>query len=196
MAKVVFLNGPPNCGKDTAAMFLAKHNIAVVHKKFSTPVKHGVHAMFNVPYSCVEAERKFGKEWKDTPQGVFYGRVPRDMYIWYSEEVMKPKFGEDIFGQMAAVDVYDCGAQRLVVFSDSGFAAEALPVIKLIGAKNCLLINLHRPGCDFTGDSRSHIELPVTTISVNNRFELPMFEMQIIKAVYKWADLPLPAIAL
>jgi hypothetical protein len=192
MPKVVFLNGPKNCGKDTAASFLGKHNIAVVHKKFSTPLKRGVHAMFSVPYSCEEAEHRFGKEWKDTPQGVFYGNVPRDMYIWYSEEVMKPKFGVDIFGNMAAAEVAGCGAQKLVVFSDSGFAEEAMPIIKFVGKQNCLLINIERPGCDFAGDSRSYIELPIKTITVNNRFELFMYEMQIVRAVYPWAGLPEP----
>jgi hypothetical protein len=43
------------------------------------------------------------------------------------------------------------------IFSDSGFAEEAVPVISLVGIDNALVIELDRPGCSFVGDSRGYV---------------------------------------
>lgn len=191
--KAVFLNGPPRCGKDLAAKFLTRHNIAVVHRKFATHLKNVVHTMFGLNYTCDEAEKKFGVDWKDTPNEDFAGFTPRQMYIWCSEEVMKPKLGSDVFGRVMLRNIADLSAQRLVVFSDCGFAEEVEYLAKYLGKDNCLIVHLHRNGCDFSNDSRSFIEVPgVKTIKVDNRHEKFMFEIQVIKAVYSWADIPLP----
>ena len=52
--------------------------------------------------------------------------------------------------------------------TDSGFGPEALPIIKMFDPENCTLIRVRRDGCDFSGDSRSYVDLPVKTIDVKN----------------------------
>ena len=52
--------------------------------------------------------------------------------------------------------------------TDSGFVPEAVPIVKMFDAENCTLIRVHRKGCDFSGDSRSYIDLGVKTIDVEN----------------------------
>ena len=144
--------------------------------------------------TCDEAEKRFGRVWKDQKQASFMGMSPREAYIWYSEEVMKPKFGNQVFGQMALLDMLDCGAQKIVVFSDCGFDYETAPIVDFVGAKNCMLVHIERPGYSYAGDSRGTIWLDgVQTIDVNNRFELFMYEMQIVKRIYEWAGLPVPS---
>jgi hypothetical protein len=189
--KIVLVNGPAGSGKDEfAKAIMAKFDTR--HEKFARPVKDAVHKMLNIPYSCEDAERKFGKEWKDTPQGVCYGFKPRDLYIWYSEEVMKPKFGKDIFGRMMVTRLYDPTSTKVTVISDSGFVEEAETVLRHCDSRDILLIRLHRDGCVFEGDSRSYITLNgVKTIDMKNRFDLFMYHIQAQKAVADWLGVPL-----
>jgi hypothetical protein len=187
--KVIFLNGPPSCGKDQAASFLMKH-LNARHKKLATRLKETVHQLLGIPYSCEEAERKFGKEWKDTPQGRCYGHKPRDLYIWMSEQCVKPQFGVDMFGRLLLGDMVKPTSTDFTVISDCGFAEECVPIINFYKPQNCLIVRLHREGCTFEGDSRSYIELPgVTTLDLQNRYDLMMFEIQIVKHVKDWVGM-------
>lgn len=196
MRKIVFLNGPPGSGKDQAVKFLMRYNSGITHMKFRHPLDRGLHSTFGIPYSCDEAEAKFGvdengRRWKDAPQGVFYGQIPRRMYQQYSTW-LKQTFGDDILGKLAVGRLLTVSSP-MVVFSDSGCAEEVAYVAKRAGHKNCLIIQLMREGCSFEGDTRSYVEIPgVDLIEINNRHDLFMFEMQTIKAVYTWASMPLP----
>ena len=94
---------------------------------------------------------------KDVPHRALMGMTPREAYIWYSEEVMKPKFGKDVFGKMFVQDNAD---KRGPIFvSDSGFEEEAYAVVEHFGMNNVMLVRLHREGHDFSRDSRSHLNL-------------------------------------
>ena len=91
----------------------------------------------------------------------------RQFYIHVSENVMKPLFGIDIFGRLA-VEYIKNTTQKITTISDSGFPDEAMPVVEHFGLDNVFLIRIHRNGCDFQGDSRSYIDLPIKSVDIDN----------------------------
>jgi len=183
--KVVFLNGPPYSGKDTAGKVIKSEFHAVAQIKFSEPLKRAVFVEAGLNYNT--PLDLFDKV-KDVPLAMFGGRSFRQACIDKSERDIKPFYGSDWFGRLA---VQDCGRKmqqgaRLFVVSDSGFAPEAYPVIHAFGPHNCLLIRIHADGrgCSFKGDSRSYIELPdVPSLDIRNDGSLAEFNEEVVSAV-------------
>lgn len=178
--KIVFLNGPPRCGKDTAGNILqgsAGYRVA----KFAAILKERTHALYgkHLPHAAFESS-------KDQPQGFFLGATPRQAYIAVSERLMKPLHGEDVFGRLLLEHIRPMAVLRLtgVAITDSGFAAEAAPIVAWAGAAQCRLIRIHREGCTFNGDSRGYIELPgVPTVEVVNPGTRAEFAKLLLEAV-------------
>lgn len=178
--RIVFLNGPPRCGKDTAGNILqetAGYRVA----KFAEILKERTHALYgkNLPHGFFEQR-------KDEPVGFFLGATPRAAYIAVSERLMKPLHGEDIFGRLLLEHIRPMLALRLtgVAITDSGFAAEAAPIVAWAGTAQCTLIRIHREGCTFAGDSRGYIELPgVRTVEVVNPGTRTEFKRLLLEAV-------------
>jgi hypothetical protein len=113
-----------------------------------------------------------------------------DALIWYSEEMMKPKFGDDVFGQLLVRDMAIPTPAYLTVISDSRFAVEAAPIIRQYGANNCHVFQLFRDRFTFNGDSGSYFDAAdlapgVTFWSVENQYELSMYRRQILIRVNK-----------
>jgi len=159
--KVYFFNGPPRSGKDTAVnfadLFFGKTYFST-KMKFAAPLVTAVAALIGVSEDKIE-------DLKSSP--AFPGisdMTVRQLMIHLSEEVMKPRFGIDVFGKIALRSLKEeyglssAGIAR-VLFSDSGFRPEALPIIEWAGPENCHIVRMFRPGCDFKGDSRSYIYL-------------------------------------
>lgn len=175
--RVILLNGPPESGKDTAAEMLKDElGWPAWVEKFARPVKEGCHGLFGIVDEVGRVLRHDAFEKvKNEPNYEFMGMSPRQAYIWYSEEVMKPKFGQAIFGNMAVINMlkklneFRESVRRGVVvdstpyflISDSGFQSETDPVVTAFGACNVLLIRLYRDGKTFASDSRSYIEPPM-----------------------------------
>jgi len=158
--KIILFNGPPGSGKDTAAErvgdLVTTPNVQI--EKFAKTVKEGCHAMLGLvnAHGAPLAHDHF-EERKNEPLPEFGGFSPRDTYIWYSEEVMKPRFGNDIFGRLTA-DRIAQSHMPIVCISDSGFIEEAQVLIDRFGSDNVSLVRMHRTDHDFTGDSRSYID--------------------------------------
>lgn len=158
--RVILLNGPPRSGKDTAGEILAWHGAYVT--KFAKQLKEMVHRAFDVTeYTpdfkrLVHAGHERFEATKDQHQSLLRGATPRAAYIQFSEDFMKPLLGEDIFGRFVAKELVGLNYD-LVAVTDSGFKAEAEVLLKKF---DCILIRLHRSGCDFDGDSRSYLSLP------------------------------------
>lgn len=152
--KALFLNGPKASGKDTVGNILAKFYASPA--KFTWPMDTFFHATLGYPedYEWLEIREKN----KDQPLELFGGKSLRQAMIAFSEEFMKPQFGSDIFGKLLVqmMKSYANHPNIFWVITDSGFEAEANPVIDYIGAENCYLVRLHRAGCDFKGDSRGY----------------------------------------
>lgn len=188
--KLIFINGPPRCGKDTAAKFLLHEFMHAPHYatllKFSKPLKDGCRALYDI---TDEEFREFEQD-KEAPRDKLLGQSWRQAQISMSEEYMKPVFGEDVFGRLL-FRRFRASPTGMGIISDSGFEQEAVPLIQAYGVDNCLIVQLQRDGCTFEGDSRSYWELPnVTRVEVNNMFDLGMFEQQIVRIVSKWLQTP------
>ncbi len=164
--KVIFLNGPPGCGKDTLADYMCKHNAGLMHCKFAWPLKRAVPAFFGL----TESEwRMLETHHKDENMPELLGYSPRHLQISMSEDWMKPFIAKDGFGcilaewmgrmiEQKAGNLWHEGSSGFVI-SDSGFVQEAYPVVAKFGHKNCLLIQIRRKGCSYKNDSRSFIDL-------------------------------------
>ncbi len=176
--RVIFLNGPPGSGKDTIANQLYLEGGR--HLKFAAPLKAAARAMFKLPDDLwYVLEQNGSQEAKTEIRNIFFKQSWRSLLIWLSEDVMKPKFGKDVFGQLAIRSLNVTGSP-FTVFSDCGFAEEVEVVAKFVGYSNCQIWNIVRPGYDFRDDSRSYISSSrVPTIVFNNEHDMDMLRIQI-----------------
>lgn len=115
----------------------------------------------------------------------------REAMIYVSEVIVKPRWGEDWFGQervrkmnnmgWSYVDL-DTGKETPIIFTDDScaFVDELTPLIEYIGQGNILLLRIHREGFTFEGDSRDYIPDGVITNTVdiyNNGTEQEYFDL-------------------
>lgn len=163
--KIILLNGPPRSGKDTAAKYIVDKYKAR-HYSFANVLKSGCHAFLGLSNNPNTYE-----SCKDTPLPEFMGYTPRQFYIKFSEECIKPVFGKDFFGRCFVnwIDnnVFD---DKTIIISDCGFNSEVLPLLNRFGAHNISIIQLERGGFDFRNDSREYVSPPNVKIHriVNN----------------------------
>lgn len=162
MKKIILLNGPPSCGKDTAANYLIDVYSGVCTDKFARVLKERTHAL----YGFVDRPHNYYEDVKSLPNNDFYGLTPRQAYINVSELYFKPVHGKNIFGKILA-DELDKYNWEINVISDSGFAEEAQVLIDKYGEDNIILIRVNRPGFTFAGDSRNYIDLGINICNID-----------------------------
>ena len=154
--KLIVLNGPPDCGKDTTADYLSAE-YGWYKFKLSHTLKLGAHALLGDSLDIM----KYEGEAKNKPQEDLCGEIPRDWYIYLSEEVLKPRFGKDILGHLAVKHLSLAApweARGGVVVSDCGFMDELRPLIENFGAHNIYVIQMFREGCTYSNDSRGYLD--------------------------------------
>lgn len=162
---VVFLNGPPRSGKDTAAAHLAKRE-GWRACGFAHELKEMTHRLYGLAAAFDHYE-----DMKDVALGQFGGVSPRRAYIAVSEHLMKPLHGADVFGHMwlRRWEREHAPFASFAAVPDSGFRPEAEAVLASVGRGNALLIRLHREGCTYANDSRGYISPPdVRTVDIEN----------------------------
>lgn len=167
--KFVLLNGPPGCGKDTAASMLVPY-IQFKHLKFAAPIKRMVAALLECSMSTLE-------EIKDRPNRMLRFEdyvskrddTPRELLIALSEKLLKPRYGSSYFGNVLWGEATTSGS-KLFIVSDCGFTSEVSRLIHSAGKSNCIIIRIHRSGHSFDNDSRSYLpdDLCKTVDIVNN----------------------------
>lgn len=190
MRQVIFINGPAHSGKDEAAKIIMQ-NFHARHYKMSRPLKAAFGGFFMLHNSIAH---KYCEDptLKDIPGPATLDFTPRQVLISISEDWAKPTFGDDVLGRLALGFILASSSTNLVVISDSGFREEAEPIVERVGPENCLLLRMHRKGCNFDGDSRSYIELAdlgVTEVDVQNHFDLYMLQASIKGHLDAWMKL-------
>lgn len=167
----VVLNGPPGCGKDTIAnRIVAEDQLLPIN---ITPfVKHqfkdalyehtAKHFEIGLDEFILYASDRSLKD--STSLAGLGGRTPRQALIHVSEDIYKPRYGDDYFGKVEARRVREhkryLGGIINVIYPDGGFGPEIPPIESEFDY--VLIIRLHRDGFDFKGDSRNYLELPDT----------------------------------
>lgn len=153
MAKVIILNGPAGCGKDTLAMALVEMGFAKGTTSFKNP-------MFNIALAALgqDAYHEFldgydDRARKEKPEGFLNGLSRRQFMIAISEQFIKPVFGDDYFGKYLAENLPD--GDEVFVVSDGGFASEVAPIVA--AGHDVRIVRLHREGYTFEGDSRGYL---------------------------------------
>ena len=148
--KIILLNGSMGTGKDVAADQLAEALGCYKHEFKST--------IFNIALAITGLSREAffalynDRDIKENPRPEFFGMSARELMIWISEDVCKPKFGKQYFGKPAANGIDpEVGA----VFSDSGFPEEVYPLAERFGAENIYVVRFTRNGSEYDeNDSR------------------------------------------
>nr|UWI32967.1 MAG: phosphomevalonate kinase [Bacteriophage sp.] len=153
MAKVIILNGPAGCGKDTLARALVEMGFAKGVASFKNP-------MFNIAMAALgpDAYHEFldgydDRARKEKPEGFLNGLSRRQFMIAISEQFIKPVFGDDYFGKYLAGRLPD--GNEVFVVSDGGFASEVAPIVAV--GHDVRIVRLHRGGYTFEGDSRGYL---------------------------------------
>lgn len=187
--KLIVLNGPPRCGKDTLARYLA-HEENLAHIKFASKLKIMAHCLYGIPNP--EDIYQF-EDCKDEPNPAFYGLTPRQAYIEVSERYIKPVHGMSFFGDRL-LETIEGLPNKIFVASDGGLIEELSPVANGLGTGNVLVIKISRPTCNFIEDSRSYYpdftlnEMGMLVLNIYNNWDLSLFLQTGTLLVKEWMD--------
>lgn len=210
LPKIIFLQGPPGCGKDTIASLLHELGGYMPHK-FAQPIIDAMYGMFpkffnpgnGLPSRSIEDFKKhnFAPFLNQFNKGEAPDIVTgRDIMIAWSEKFMKPLFGDKVFGTLADIKVFPRDEDLITIpsyricFSDSGFESESVPLLASCPHNLCAIIQVYRPGHNYSSDSRSYWSDPrIASFSYNNALEgLDAFQKDFIKffnsSVYSYDD--------
>lgn len=162
---IVFaINGPPSAGKSTLAHAIVDAVGELgCEEKMAFPIDWGVKNALSIDDDMWTYLREEGKEGPIMLGSE--GDVPtvRQVLINFSEDFLKPTFGPDIFGRLAADRImnriYNCN-QPVIAISDCGFQAEFDHVARFLNEAGIrlVLVRCLRDGYTFAGDSREYVE--------------------------------------
>lgn len=151
MTKTYIFNSLPRSGKDTAAKILKSlyqdKGLKVQHLSFkeklielSARFVGETVGEFMIGYDSktedmllydLDSDKTYPEWWKDFPLYHVNGKEmsKRELLIHVSENIIKPTFSQDFFGQQLASMIQD--DTDVVVISDGGFVQELLPVLNV-----------------------------------------------------------------
>ncbi len=221
MSKIILFNSPKNVGKSKAIEYLRDNGVSLISAECKEPLHSLTMTLFGVqPDRSWEIYNT--RELKEVPLPEFTvdldidehdwlcGLVGRDIaqtftvggfllsireaMIYVSEVIVKPRWGEDWFGQarvrkMKGFDGY-CPFTPIFCDDSCAFVDELHPLIKYLGQENIILLRIHRDGFTFEGDSRNYIPDGVITNTVdvyNNGTEVQFLE-EVRHVVRKWLN--------
>lgn len=163
---IVGFNGPPRAGKDLFATLLRVHientcSIPTLVRSLSMPMRMRAFGALGWPYSP-----ELYEEAKDLPLESLNGDSIRKFMIEDSEQFMKARYGNDVWCRLLASSIPK-SFDGIVFVPDIGFPHEPQAMVNLVGAENFALVRLHRPGHDFSNDSRNYVDSPIVW-DINN----------------------------
>ena len=170
---LVLISGPPRSGKNRTGEYLSE--LLGVEYSDHFALSDALKRMAHVHYGLGDETGVFHfEDRKDEPCGEFGGLTPREAYIQYSENVLKPKFGRSHLGEIASRRVAsnrDKG--RTTLLSGVGFLDEVLAIMKVVGSEKTLHLKLSRSDSSHSevNDSREALDLTsygVKSVSIVN----------------------------
>jgi len=192
---LVFLNGPPGCGKDIVAEHLAGR--AMRHLKFADPLKDAACSLMGIDRTHLERVKNLPVR-PDVKKTLLPVMTHRDFLIALSEGLVKPWLGDGHFGSLAGRQIVNTfrpvpGGRRPAyvgaVFSDCGFDREVEACLLYLLASDLPALaevwQIERPGVSFAGDSRGWLSRTAIPDSVPIR---PLPNTGSPKALYREAD--------
>lgn len=161
--RIIFVNGVKRSGKDTIGDILLWSHGAAIHKA-AEPLYEAIRETF----SLTEGHwSHIYNNHKEEPCKELWGMSPRQAMIWYSEDVIKPKFGQRFFGVQLAERIKQDGCD-LAVVTDSGMIEEVIGCMENTEDYEHFLINVIRDGTSREGDSREVIHPDDVDIPLDN----------------------------
>jgi len=189
--QIILMNGPRRSGKDTAANWIMKEILQSRHVKVAGSMKQALRVMFNLPdLLWKDLEGNYSSALKLQPLPGLFGYSWVETLIWYSEVVMKPRYGNSVFIDILAEELIAPTSSILTVVSDCGFKEEVIVLANTFGAENIHVFQLFRDNHTFAGDSREYVaqeDCPplVNWYTVRNDYDKAMYRIQILTRVNK-----------
>ena len=163
---ILFLNGPPRCGKDTIADYLVGKGY---HKmKMAGVLFNDIKLMLNL---SDEQFNLYREDKKDEP--ILFGLTLRQLSINYSEKVAIPRHGKYYWSKLFLEDARNSGYDNIVV-SDLGFEREYefFENNLRFPYEQFTVFRVERNGCSYANDSREYVKSYDACIKNNGSLEL------------------------
>jgi hypothetical protein len=197
--RIILFNGPPRCGKDTAARACLEaedlNGYFRIFERMSRPLKRSFAGLAGANFDRFDNLEYFEEHKEDpwTPLGVSYRQFQIDM----SEKFMKKCYGDSVFGRLFIQRVQRKQHVDAVAFvPDCGFDTEYTTLVNGFGSENVLVVKIYRPGTDFKSDSRNYLKVgsfgdkrdTEHVIHTNNAGTENEFKQKIVSRVGKWLN--------
>jgi len=156
--KVIVLNGPPSCGKDSIGKKLLEELKDEGRTAFKGEFKgllldilRNTLGLSQEAFDFLYADRDF----KEGNQPLLNGHTLRELMICISEEYIKPMLGRDYIGKVELSKIKR-GKPSVLVYTDGGFYDEIKPLL-MDDQIELHIFHVYRAGCSFSGDSRGYV---------------------------------------
>lgn len=139
---LILISGPPRIGKNHSGTALAD-KLEGDHFALSDYLKVETHNHYGIENaSNIFAFEKV----KDIPNPNFNGKTPREAYIDFSENILKPKYGLGYLGELVIPRIKSNMEKDIVsIVSGVGFYEEVKPLISTAKPESTLHIKLLSP---------------------------------------------------
>lgn len=165
--KIILLSGPPGSGKDTSAQLLqtyleSQHRYLVCIERMSAPLKAALASMLEFELDengNLPPDMETVKNQTHPILGVSLRQAQTDI----SKKLLKPLYGQDILARLwinrvePIQDESRAEFEFVILVPDCGFQVEIDTLAQAFDPKSILLINLHRTGTSYEGDSRERV---------------------------------------